>query len=300
MIQRRRRTCSGPKSRVPEGMEGFFDDISCVEPTPRDLQEELELVSSLVDQTRALNLLQMYQFAHYSRVNAAYHSTALEGSTLSYPETQVLIEHDVPAAGKPFEHSEMVKDLYEAAEMVWSAQQRGSALTVVFLKELNARVLHRTGTSVSSPLGLVDTRKGDFRLSSVTAGGGHMYPDAKKVPTKLAGLVGEWNADLGNATTTADQLQLAYRVHYELVALHPWYDGNGRTSRLAQNWVELRFGILPMQVEFAQRAAYIEALQRVRQEEALDPFVRFMLRMHGKQLSEYLDQYNGRNEMLDR
>src|SRR5690554_8004479 len=61
----------------------------------------------------------------------------------------------------------------------------------------------------------------------------------------------------------ADQLhpvERAARVHGEFVKIHPFVDGNGRTSRLLMNLELMKSGFPAALIQIEQRLAYYEAL----------------------------------------
>lgn len=141
-----------------------------------------------------------------------------------------------------------------------------------------------TGGPVNTVLGTYDTSAGDLRLSSVRAGS-RSFPDAKKMPDLLKVFCQDTNAQIRAAETVEQKLRVAFKAHFDLVSIHPFGDGNGRTSRLLMNFIQTLFG-LPMSVVFvSDRFPYIEALEQARCEEDLTPFYDFMLDQYGKFLA---------------
>ena len=81
---------------------------------------------------------------------------------------------------------------------------------------------------------------------------------------------------------------MAFKAHQRLVSIHPFNDGNGRTSRLLMNYVQRYYG-QPLTIVFREdRQAYFEALEQSRVTEDLTVFMEFMLSQHGKSLAYQL------------
>ena len=78
------------------------------------------------------------------------------------------------------------------------------------------------------------------------------------------------------ATKLRQQLELAFKAHQRLVSIHPFNDGNGRTSRLLMNYVQRSYG-QPLTIVFREdRQAYFEALEQSRVAQDLTAFIDFM------------------------
>ena len=63
--------------------------------------------------------------------------------------------------------------------------------------------------------------------------------------------------------TIAEYISIVAKVHYELTVLHPFNDGNGRTTRALTNWLLRLKGLCPIYIDSNNRDEYIEALQKI-------------------------------------
>ena len=81
------------------------------------------------------------------------------------------------------------------------------------------------------------------------------------------------------------------RIRDELVSIHPWADGNGRTCRLLMNLLQWEFGVLPTKVLKEDKAEYIQALIDSREQENINIFLDCMARHHCQHLKADIDQY---------
>ena len=88
----------------------------------------------------------------------------------------------------------------------------------------------------------------------------------------------------------------SFDAHFDLVSTHPFYDGNGRTSRLLMNYIQLYYQ-LPMAIVFTEdKADYIQALEDSRNKESLIPFRDFMNAQYGKFLSREIQNFKNSNK----
>lgn len=233
----------------------------------------------------------MVDFRKYAYYAITHHSTSIEGSTLTASQVINLLEYGKPAANKPYEHHLMVTDHFQALQFVIVQAMEKKNLTTHFVKSISARVMKNTGALVNALGGTYDISKGDFRLSSVRAGT-RIFPDYKKVPGMVKKLCDETNQQLKTARTFKAKFELAFKVHFDLVSIHPFGDGNGPSSRLLMNYIQSFFG-LPLSVVFSQdRIRYINALEQARKEEDIEPFYNFMFGQYAKFLNQEIKALN--------
>ena len=160
------------------------------------------------------------------------------------------------------------------------------------LRELAAAVMQSTGRPTNTALGTVDPTQGDLRRGNVFIVGASSFPNAQKVPALVAALTGELRERMPVATTLREQLELAFEAHQRLVSIHPFNDGNGRTSRLLMNYVQ-RYHSQPLTIVFREdRQAYFAALEQSRIADDLTVFFDFMRGQHGKSLAYQLTVAN--------
>ena len=115
----------------------------------------------------------------------------------------------------------------------------------------------------------------------------------QKVPVKLKEFCDELNKRRKSIDTT-DELsiyELSFWAHYELVTIHPWADGNGRTSRLLMNLLQMEFNVLPTKVFMEDKAEYIQALIDAREVEDADLFINCMAKLQCDHLNLDIDQF---------
>ena len=169
----------------------------------------------------------------------------------------------------------MVLDHNLALNFILKAANLPQPITVEFIQTVGALVKKSTGAIVNTIMGTYDTSKGDLRLSGVRAGN-RLFPDYNKVPSLLKSLCQSINEEMQRVTTFVEICNLAFKVHFDFVSIHPFGDGNGRTSRLLMNYIQHRFN-LPLSIVYKQdRLKYITALENARSKEDISIFYNFM------------------------
>jgi len=216
-----------------------------------------------------------------------YHSTAIEGSTLTEGQVYNLLDLDIPAKNKPFTEQQMVIDHQKALVFTLNKAHTHAPVTEALIKEIGALTVKNTGSVYHTALGSFDSTKGDYRLLNVFAGA-RRFPDSSKVPALMETLVKEITEKAGTVQTFEQKCELAFEMHYRFVSIHPFVDGNGRTSRLLMNYILTVFDLPLFYVFKSSRIAYIQALERARETENPAVFYNFMYRQYQKFIAKEL------------
>ncbi|WP_201982612.1 Fic family protein [Hymenobacter rubidus] len=248
---------------------------------------EIERLTELVQELPPVRQQSSQQL---SQVMVSAHSTMIEGSRVTVLEAMDFLLGEAPilGPGKPLEGYDMLGDHARALDLALERADARQLPGPAFLRELAAAVMRSTGRLTNTALGTVDPTQGDLRRNNVFIVGASSFPNAQKVPALVAALVGELRERMPAAATLREQLELAFEAHQRLVSIHPFNDGNGRTSRLLMNYVQRYYG-QPLTIVFREdRQAYFEALEQSRVAEDLAVFMDFMRGQHGKSLTYQL------------
>lgn len=222
------------------------------------------------------------------------HSTAIEGSTVTEVEAQLLFDEGITSSKRSIVEQNMNLDLKAAYDYgrMWIKQHED--ITVASLINLAAKVMARTGSEYNSLGGIFDASKGELRKLNVTAGsGGRSYMHYLKVPQRLETFCQELNARR-RALAPSDICaiyDLSFWAHFELVTIHPWADGNGRTSRLLMNLLQMEHDVLPTKVLKQDKAEYIQALIDARELDDINIFLDCMANLHISHLQHDIRRY---------
>ena len=140
--------------------------------------------------------------------------------------------------------------------------------------------------------GSFDSSKGEFRLCGVTADvGGHSYMNYLKVPVKVDELCAILQKKQKTVGAFREQYELSFNAHLNLVTIHPWVDGNGRTVRLLMNYIQFCYHLFPTKIFKEDREEYILSLHQCQDEETTQPFLSFMAGQLKKSLSLEIERF---------
>lgn len=251
-------------------------------------------LGQLVTRYRELGIDNQIDYDKFYLYSLITHSTAIEGSTITELENQIMFDHGVSLKGKSIEEQSMNLDLKAAYEKAIELAKQHTPITTDMLISLSALVMKNTGKEYNTALGNFSSARGELRLLNVTAGvGGRSYMSYSKVPAKLAEFCEQLNNERAKASTMSlDELyQMTFDAHYNLVTIHPWADGNGRMARLVMNMLQFEFGLIPAKILKEDKEEYIKALVATREDDDLDIFRGFMTSMMEQNLQTEIATY---------
>lgn len=232
-----------------------------------------------------------HKFYLYSIVT---NSTAIEGSAVTEVENQLLFDEGITAKGRSLTEQMMNVGLKDAYLHAFRIAAGNPTYTPQLLQQLSALVMRRTGSEYSTIAGQFDSSKGEFRLCNVSAGiGGRSYLAYNKVSRAVDDFCGWLNKEIANADKTdiAACYRLSFEAHFRLVTIHPWVDGNGRTTRLVMNMIQRQLGLVPSIVRKEDKGEYIQSLVDSRENGDSTIAQDMLLRLHIANLNRRVLQY---------
>ena len=257
-------------------------------------KENKDLLMKLLQQYKALGISDQIDFDKFYLYSIITHSTAIEGSTVTEVEVQLLFDEGITSSKRTMLEQQMNLDLKVAYDYGREWIKQHDPITVDWLVLLASKVMARTGSEYHSIGGDFSAAKGELRKLNVTAGmGGKSYLAYQKVPARLAAFCEELNRRRKaiDPADVAAVYDLSFWAHFELVTIHPWADDNGRTCRLLMNLLQWEFDVLPTKVLKEDKAEYIQALIDTRESEDLNVFLNCMARHHCQHLQTDIDQF---------
>ncbi len=257
-------------------------------------QENKDRLLRLLQQHKVLGISDQIDFDKFYLYSIITHSTAIEGSTVTEVEAQLLFDEGITSSKRTMLEQQMNLDLKVAYDYGREWIRHHEPITVDWLILLASKVMARTGSEYHPIGGDFSAAKGELRKLNVTAGtGGKSYMAYQKVPARLTAFCEELNKRRKaiDSADVAAVYDLSFWAHFELVTIHPWADGNGRTCRLLMNLLQWEFDVLPTKVLKEDKADYIQALIDTRESENFNIFLDCMTRHHCQHLQADIDQF---------
>jgi len=175
-----------------------------------------------------------------------YNSNAIEGNTLTLKETKVALE-GITIGGKTMqEHFEAINHR-EAIYFVEELVKNNEPLTEWQIKSIHQLILKN----------IDDSNAGVYRKTNVIISSAEYFPpNALQVESEMNAFINWYE----NEASNLHPVERAARVHADFVKIHPFVDGNGRTSRLLMNLELMKDGFPPVVLPVEKRLEYYEAL----------------------------------------
>ena len=239
------------------------------------LQQRIQDKKTQLDALRPLPAAAVRRLNEQLTIEWIYNSNAIEGSTLSLRETQLILEQGITIGGKSLrEHFEVINH-QEAIKWVESLAGKQDPLTAFDVRQIHALVLTK----------IDDENAGQYRNVPVRiVGAAHEPPPAWDIPAQMD----DWTSWLEAQAGGMEVVPLAAMAHHRLVAIHPFIDGNGRTARLIMNLILMRHGYPPAIITRVNRDQYYRVLAQADGGNST-PLVNFVGRAVERSLTLYLE-----------
>jgi Fic family protein len=199
------------------------------------------------------------------RLEFNFNSNHLEGNTLTYGETELLLIFDDTRGNHSMREYEEMK-AHDAAYLLieeW-AKDKERPLTEQNIKNLNEIILVRPFWKDAITADGQDTRRkikvGNYKEhpNSVRLQNGELfeYASPSETPIMMQELIDSYRSE----EDSAHPITLAAMLHYRFVRIHPFDDGNGRIARLLMNYVLLKNDLPPVIIKSKNKVDYLRAL----------------------------------------
>jgi len=212
-------------------------------------------------------------------IELAYNSNGIEGNSLTLKETKLVIEEGITIKGKTLrEHFEAINH-QKAFEFLESIIKTNASITEDVIKNIHRIIL----------TGVEDECVGRYRDVNVRILGVIKSPPRfEKIGQKMK----EYEDYIKKNPEKLNVKEMAAAIHYKLVEIHPFIDGNGRASRLLMNLFLMRHGFPITIILKVERKKYYDTLKKA-DEGNLKPFIDFIAKNIERSLDLYLDSFKG-------
>ena len=211
-------------------------------------------------------------------IEYTYESNRIEGNTLTLQETVLVVNEGVTISGKSMrEHLEAINHA-EAISYIKDIAKQDIEISERTIKEIHALILH----------GIDRENAGRYRTVPVMISGStHMPPQPYLIEKQMEDFILRFKQM--EAEKVHPVLIAAY-LHDELVRIHPFIDGNGRTSRLLMNLYLLRHGyvIITLKGSNDAKVNYYKALEMSHTEQLPEDFQKLVIEAEIAALQKYL------------
>ena len=210
-------------------------------------------------------------------IEYTYESNRIEGNTLTLQETALVVNEGVTISGKSMrEHLEAINHA-EAISYIKDIAKQDIEISERTIKEIHALILH----------GIDRENAGRYRTVPVMISGStHMPPQPYLIEKQMEDFILRFKQ---MEAEKVHPVLIAY-LHDELVRIHPFIDGNGRTSRLLMNLYLLRHGyvIITLKGSNDAKVNYYKALEMSHTEQLPEDFQKLVIEAEIAALQKYL------------
>ena len=224
------------------------------------IEEKLRKLNSL----RPLPKSAVKKLQEQLQIEMTYNSNAIEGNSLTLKETFLVINEGITVKGKPLKDHLEAKDHHIALRYLYDLVEKGKRYTISerLIRTLHQLIMQKTDKEWA----------GVYRNSNVIIGGAdHVPPDALEVSQKMREFI-DWIKKNKNKLHI---IELSALLHHKLVHIHPFFDGNGRTSRIIMNLILMQNGFPLVIILKNDRKKYYSTLDQA-DKQNYKPFVLFI------------------------
>ncbi len=239
------------------------------------------LLTSIEGKKRALDGFRPFSESIVRKLNEqftiewTFNSNAIEGNTLTLQETELVLNRGLTIGNKSLkEHFEVINHK-KGIEYLESFVSKKKEFDEAFIKEIHKIIM----TNID------DIQAGVYRATNVRILGSVHIPPS---PIKIQSLITDFLRWYNENKHVMSIPELAAWIHYHFVCIHPFIDGNGRTSRLIMNLVLIQNGFPPAIILNIDRKKYYRVLKQADLDKP-DDFLNFIGRSIERSLIIYLN-----------
>ena len=243
-----------------------------------NLKTILDEIDALKDTLNKFRELDSFRIAQALELEYTFESNRIEGNTLTLRETDLVINEGLTISGKSMrEHLEAINHV-EAVTYIKQLIDRNFALNERELLSVHNLILR----------GIIPEDAGRYRKVQVMIKGSNYMPPQPFIAPKQMEDYFLWMEENKNKL---HPVILAAEMHERLVTIHPFIDGNGRTSRLIMNLILLQNGyvIANIKGDYETRMKYYQSLETAQTSGNKEDFILFVAQIEKECLQRYLD-----------
>ncbi len=183
-------------------------------------------------------------------VRMSYHNSAIEGNTMTLPETVFIILEGTTPGHKSIREFYEIENHKEAFRYIFQLYTNSEKLSVAIVKDIHSFLLDR-----------LQHDRGEFKTNqNAIVGAEFKTASPEATPMLMNQWVENTNYQLDHAEAVEDKLNILAECHIDFERVHPFSDGNGRTGRMVLMYQSLLEFEVPIVISNNERALYIQSL----------------------------------------
>lgn len=244
-----------------------------------NLLNEVDALKKELSNIRPLPTSALKKIQDALEIEYTYESNRIEGNTLTLQETALIVNEGVTVSGKSMrEHLEAINHA-EAVDFIKDIAKNEIEISQRTIKEIHALILH----------GIDRENSGRYRNVPVMISGSTHFPPQ---PFMIEKLMEDFMFEFERKEKEGEHpVTIAAYLHDELVCIHPFIDGNGRTSRLLMNLYLLQNGytLVTLKSDNDIKLRYYKALEKSHTENNTDDFYLLVAEAERDSLKRYIN-----------
>lgn len=241
------------------------------------LEKILKEIDSLKEKFDSYRQFDSLKIKQALELEYTFESNRIEGNTMTLRETDMVINEGLTISGKSMrEHLEAINH-QEAIGFIKDLMSKNNSLNERDLLSIHNLILR----------GIIPEDAGRYRKAQVMIqGSSHMPPQPLLVPQEME----EYFTWYEINKNKLHPVILAAEMHERLVTIHPFIDGNGRTSRLIMNLILMQKGYLIANIkgDYENRMRYYQSLEIAQTKKDKEDFLFFIAQTQKESLERYI------------
>jgi len=209
--------------------------------------DRLQAKRDLLNNSRPMPAIALRKIREAISIEWIYNSNSIEGNTLSLRETQMVLQDGITIKGKSLREHFEAKNHEKALDYLYKLSSKSYQINSGDILSIHSLILNS----------IEDDYAGRLRNSGVRISGANFVPPNAQ---RVSGLLDDLIEFVIKNPLKLNDLELATVFHHRFVWIHPFFDGNGRTVRLAMNLLLLKVGYTPAIILKNDRKKYYTAL----------------------------------------
>lgn len=232
--------------------------------------------------------MQLEEYLQDVLVRLAHHSSAIEGNTISLPDTVSIILHDTIPGGYSKREFFEIENHRDAFNYVIERLQDKEPMNITLIKDIHAKLMDRL---------LID--RGQFKtVENIIQGADFLTAAPHETPMLMQQWVDNLNYQLEYAKSDKEIIRVVTDFHIQFERIHPFSDGNGRTGRMLMNYSLMQKDLPPLIIQSSDRAKYTNLLAK----QDIDGFTEFaygLIKEEAQRMQRFMHKEQAQIKDLD-